>query len=102
MVRDGYISYPIKALHVFWCFMNFFADSKYGACCMKQDVESRVMSTHLNATNMEICTWAIIWLESQLFEDACFVDLCLVHATKTRILNSTDFWYKQLNPAKKE
>ena len=28
---------------------------------MKQDVESRVMLTHLNATNMEICTWALLF-----------------------------------------
>ena len=59
--------------------MNFFAKSKYGACCMKQDVESRVMlDTHKCNKYGNLYMSSIIWLETQLFEEACFVDLCLV------------------------
>ena len=59
--------------------MNFFANSKYGACCMKQDVESRVMLDTLKCNKYgNLYMSSIIWLKSQLFEKACFVNLCLV------------------------
>ena len=66
-------------MYIFWCSMNFFANSKYGACCMKQDVESRVMLDTLKCNKYgNLYMSSIIWLKIQLFEEACFVNLCLV------------------------